>query len=96
MATKCEHLSEIQDVDTQRAGMRGMPEDRRSVGTLAPVQNLRPRRMLRLVEEQARDQALSTPPDTPLYSRSRKAKTGCGAMRTKSMWRISLAQADYP
>src|ERR1700737_288403 len=44
-------------------GLRGVSEDGRHLGAPAAVRGLRPRRMLRLVKEQARDQAL--PRDRP-------------------------------
>src|SRR5262245_39761528 len=38
------------------ARLRGVPQERRFVGTLAPVYGMRPRGLLRLLEKQARDQ----------------------------------------
>ncbi len=55
--------------DTRRpplgAGLRGLPEDRGHVGTPARMPLLRARRLLRLEQEQARNQALpgKRPPD---------------------------------
>src|SRR5215471_4818843 len=43
---------------TQREGLRGMPEDGRLVGPPASVPELRARRLLRLVQEQARHDTL--------------------------------------
>src|SRR5690242_18267274 len=37
-------------------GLRGVPEDGRHVGSLAALSHLRPRRLLRFIEEQACDQ----------------------------------------
>ena len=45
------------------ARLRGVPEEGRFVGTLAPVHGMRPRGLLRLLEKQARHQTLS--PDQP-------------------------------
>src|SRR5438270_4256002 len=39
--------------------LRGVPENGRHLGAPSPLRSLRPRRLLRLLEEQARDQALS-------------------------------------
>src|SRR5450755_2946172 len=41
----------------QNQRLRRMFEDRRHLGASAPVQNMRPRGLLRYIEEQARDQA---------------------------------------
>src|SRR6185295_4074172 len=43
-------------------GLRGMPEDGRSLAALAPLPHLRPRRLLRRLEEQARHEALPRDP----------------------------------
>src|SRR5207237_404166 len=47
-----------EDRPAENEGLRGVPEDGRHVAASAPVPRLRPRRLLRRLEEQARDQAL--------------------------------------
>src|SRR5919198_3174166 len=44
--------------DAERRRVRGVSEDGRRVGAPAPVPQLRARRLLRQLEEQARDEAL--------------------------------------
>ena len=59
---ECAHVDQIKvDVPESRRGMRGVPGDRRDVGRAQGVSRVRPRRLLRLVAGDARDQAL--PPD---------------------------------
>jgi hypothetical protein len=41
------------------AWLRGMPENARHLGPSAAVYGMRPRRVLRFIEEQARDEAFS-------------------------------------
>ena len=48
--------------DAERARLRGMPQDRRRLGSLADLPHMRPCRMLRPVPEPARDQAFSLDP----------------------------------
>src|SRR5258706_5586788 len=45
--------------DSERRRMRGLPEDRRRLGALASLSHVRARRLLRRLEEQARDDAFS-------------------------------------
>src|SRR4029453_14770796 len=49
---------------TQRARLRGLPEDRFDLGPLAPVQDVRPRRLLRQLAEPPRHPALSRVPSS--------------------------------
>ena len=68
--------------DPQRRRLRGVPPDGRQLGAPARVPDLRPRGMLRLVQEQARDRALP-PYRAPLANPSSPEKTGGGATRTR-------------
>jgi hypothetical protein len=60
----------------ERARVRGLSEDGRRVGSPAPLPHVRPRRLLRQLEEQARDEALPLvgPPHNPLL----RARRGLG------------------
>src|SRR5689334_11105480 len=59
---------------TQHQGMRGVREDRRLLGPSAPLPHLRPRRLLRPVEEPPRHGAL--PYDRPPADPVRRAGGG--------------------
>src|SRR4029450_12667974 len=57
-----------------RRRLRRVPGHRRPLGTPAPVRDVRPRRLLRLVAEQARDRALPRhrPPARPVVRAGRE------------------------
>src|SRR5690349_8009138 len=55
------------ECDAAHEGVRRVFEDGRSLGAPAPVHELRPRGLLRFVEEQTRDEALS-PDEAPDYA----------------------------
>jgi hypothetical protein len=61
MSKTCTHMATIRDV-TERARLRGVPQDRRRLGALADLPHLRPCRLLRSVAEPSRDQALPRHP----------------------------------
>ena len=66
--------------------MRGVSEDGRPLGAPAPVHDLRSRRMLRFVEEQARDEAFSSDASIRSCGRSSPARIGAGASWTRWSW----------
>ena len=74
MEPPCSHLHMIHDVDAQRRRLRGLPAHRRHLGAPAPVPHVRSRRLLRPVEEHARDQALPrrAPPADPVVRTRRE------------------------
>ena len=63
-----------------------MPEDGRQLGAPAPVPHLRPRRLLRRLEEQARHQALPRDAASDHHARSSRARAGAGATSTRWRW----------
>ena len=54
----CTHLDQVKDVSPNSRRLRGVPADGGHLGPPAPLPDLRPRRLLRFLEEQARHQAL--------------------------------------
>ena len=61
---------------TERAGLRRLPAYRRHLGPLASVHDVRPRRLLRLLAQPARDEALS--PDHASHRALARARRGLG------------------
>lgn len=49
--TECAHLDGVQDVETEDTWLRRVPQDGRFLGPSAPLPNLRPRGLLRFIEE---------------------------------------------
>lgn len=68
----------------ERPGLRGLPENRRFLGASAPVPDMRPRWLLRLLAEPAREKTLpcKRPPDRPVLRAGRGlALVLCGPSR---------------
>ena len=73
MDPPCSHLHMIRDVTPSSHRLRGLPAHRRHLGAPPVVPHVRPRRVLRPVEEPARDQALPrrAPPADPVVPAGR-------------------------
>ena len=87
MSAPCTHLDQIRDVTPRTPeGCEECLQTGRYLGPPAPLPDLRPRRLLRQLEEQARDQALPChpAPDHPVVRA--RARTGSGATSTRSRW----------
>ena len=83
----------------EQARMRRVPEERRHVGTPAPLHGMRPCGLLRFLEEQARHQALSPHASIPWCARWSPARVGSGATWTRTsseMWTPSARGGPSP
>ena len=79
MPETCSHLDQIKNPSPNTEWMRGVPEDGRYVGAFAPLRNMRPRGVLRLLKEQTRHEAFPTRRSIRLCGPLSRAKIGDGA-----------------
>ena len=86
MPVTCTHLDQIEVTELPETDrrLRGVPEDRRSLGAPAHVHDVREDRLLRLLAEQARDARTRASPSIRSSAPPSPARTGSGATSTSS------------